>query len=69
MTRWEILEKTREVLEWKCISYETFKQIRGIVDLIVEIEDPISKEIENHKEEIRKLEEIRKRRKNESTRI
>ena len=61
MTRWEILEKTREVLEGKCISYETFKQIRGIVDSIIELEDPISKEIENHKEEIRKLEEIRKK--------
>lgn len=60
MTRWEILEKTREVLEGKCIPYETFKQIRVIVDSIVELEDPISKEIENHKEEIRKLEEIRK---------
>lgn len=61
MTRFEILEKTREVLKWKCIPYETYKQIRGIVDLIVELEDPISKEIENHKEEIRKLEEIRKK--------
>ena len=61
MTRWEILEKTREVLEGKCIPYETFKQIRGIVDSIIELEDPISKEIENHKEEIRKLEEIKKK--------
>ena len=61
MTRWEILEKTREVLEWKCIHYETYKQIRVIVDSIIELEDPISKEIENHKEEIRKLEEIRKK--------
>lgn len=61
MTRWEILENTREVLEGKCIPYETFKQIRGIVDSIVELEDPISKEIENHKEEIRKLEEIRRK--------
>ncbi len=60
MTRWEILEKTREVLEGKCIPYKTYKQIRGIVDSIVELEDPISKEIENHKEEIRKIEEIRK---------
>ena len=59
MTRWEILEKTREVLEGKCIPYETYKQIRVIVDSIVELEDPISKEIEKHKEEIRKLEEIR----------
>ncbi len=61
MTRWEILEKTREVLEGKCIPYETYKQIRGIVDSTIELEDPISKEIENHQEEIRKLEEIRKK--------
>lgn len=60
MTRWEILEKTREVLEGKCIPYETYKQIRGIADSIIELEDPISKEIENHKEEIRKLEEMRR---------
>ena len=61
MTRWEILEKTREVFEGKCIPYETYKQIRRIVDSIIELEDPISKEIENHKEEIRKLKEIRKK--------
>ena len=65
MTRWEILEKTREVLEGKCIPYETYKQIRVIVDSIVELEDPISKEIEKHKEEIRKLEEIRKKKEEE----
>ena len=60
MTRWEILEKTREVLEGKCIPYETYKQIRVIVDSIVELEDPISKGIEKHKEEIRKLEAMRR---------
>ena len=60
MTRWEILEKTREVLEGKCIPYETYKKIRVIVDSIVELEDPISKEIEKHKEEIRKLEVMRR---------
>lgn len=60
MTRWEILEKAREVLEGKCLPYETYKQVRGIVDAIVELEDPISKEIEKHKEEIIKLEAMRK---------
>ena len=60
MTRWEILEKTREVFEGKCLPYETYKQVREVVDAIVELEDPISKEIEKHKEEIRRLEEIRK---------
>lgn len=60
MTRWEILEKAREVLEGKSLPYETYKQVRGIVDAAVELEDPISKEIEKHKEEIRKLEAMRK---------
>ena len=43
MTRWEILEKTREVLEGKCIPYETYKQIRASVASLVGLEDPISK--------------------------
>ena len=60
MTRWEILEKAREVFEGKSLSYGTYEQVREIVDAIVELEDPISKEIEKRKEEIRRLEEIRK---------
>ena len=60
MTRWEILEKAREVFEGKCLSYEIYKQVREVVDAIVELEDPISKEIEKHKEEIRKLEVMRR---------
>jgi len=61
MTRWEILEKAREVFEGKCLPYETYKQVREVVDAIVKLEDPISKEIEGHKEEIRKLEAMREK--------
>lgn len=60
MTRWEIIEKVREVFEGKCLPYETYKQVREVVDAIVKLEDPISKEIEKHKEEIRKLEVMRR---------
>lgn len=61
MTRWEILEKVKEVLEGKVISYDIYRQVRDIIDAIVEREDPISKEIEKHKEEIRKLELMREK--------
>lgn len=71
MTRWEILEKAKEVLEgehgdgdfrkWKL--KEDYKPIQKVVDAIIEGEDHISKEIEKHKEEIRKLESIRKKEK------
>lgn len=64
MTRWEILEKAKEVLEgkhgnagfreWKLgVDY---KPVQKVVDAILAGEDHISKEIEKHKEEIRKLE-------------
>lgn len=66
MTRWEILEKVKEVLEGKVISYDVYRQIREIIDAIVNLEDPISKEIEKHKEEIRKLELKRKEEKCEN---
>lgn len=69
MTRWEILEKAKEVLEgkhgdgdfrkWKL--KENYKPIQKVVDAIIEGEDHISKEIEKHKEEIRKLESTRKK--------
>lgn len=61
MTRFELLEKVREVLEGRVVSYDIYRQIRGIVDAIIELEDPISKEIEKHKEEIRKLELMREK--------
>ena len=66
MTRWEILEKSREVFEGKCLPYETYKQVREVVDAIVKLEDPISKEIEEHKEEIRKLEAMREKNEKEN---
>lgn len=64
MTRWEILEKAKEVLEGKYgnADYrrlrfgENYKPVQKVVDAIIEGEDHISKEIEKHKEEIRKLE-------------
>lgn len=69
MTRWEILEKAKEVLEgkygdgdfrkWKL--KEDYKPVQKVVDAIIEGEDHISKEIEKHKEEIRKLESARKK--------
>lgn len=33
MTRWEILEKVKEVLEGKVISYDVYRQIREIIDV------------------------------------
>lgn len=69
MTRWEILEKAKEVLEgkhgdgdfreWKL--GENYKPVQKVVDAIIEGEDHISKEIEKHKAEIRKLELSRKK--------
>jgi hypothetical protein len=64
MTRWEILEKAKEVLEGKygngslreVMLARDYKPIQKVVDAILEGEDHISKEIEKHKEEIRKLE-------------
>lgn len=69
MTRWEILEKAKEVLEGKYGDgdfrewrlKENYKPIQKVVDAIIEGEDHISKEIEKHKEEIRKLELKRKK--------
>ena len=71
MTRWEILEKAKEVLEGKYgnADYrrlrlgENYKPIQKVVDAIIEEEDHISKEIEKHKEEIRKLELEKKKEK------
>ena len=68
MTRWEILEKAKEVLEGKygngglreVMLASDYKPIQKVVDAILEGEDHISKEIEKHKEEIRRLEAIRK---------
>jgi len=64
MTRWEILEKAKEVLEGKygngglreVMLASDYKPIQKVVDAILKGEDYISKEIEKHKEEIRKLE-------------
>ena len=71
MTRWEILEKAKEVLEGKygngdfrkLILGENYKPVQKVVDEIIKGEDHISKEIEKHKEEIRKLELERKKEK------
>lgn len=68
MTRWEILEKAKEVLEGKYgngdfrewMLDENYKPVQKVVDAIIEGEDHLSKEIEKHKEEIRKLEKMRK---------
>lgn len=69
MTRWEILEKAKEVLEGKhgngdyreWVLGESYKPVQKVVDAIIEGEDHLSKEIEMHKEEIRKLEAMRKK--------
>lgn len=69
MTRWEILDKAKEVLEGKHgnasirkLSLGTeYKAVQRVVDAIIEGEDYISKEIEKHKEEIRKLEKDKAR--------
>lgn len=69
MTRWEILEKAKEVLEGKygnggsreVMLGENYKPVQKVVDAVIEGEDQLSKEIEKHKEEIRRLELIRKK--------
>lgn len=69
MTRWEILEKAKEILEGKCgegrdrrwILGENYKPVQRVVNAILDGEDYISKEIEKHQEEIRRLEKERKR--------
>lgn len=69
MTRWEILEKAKEVLEGKYGDgdfrewrlKENYKPVQKVVDAIIAGEDHVSKEIEKHKEEIRKLESKRKK--------
>lgn len=65
MTRWEILEKAKEVLEGKYGDgdirrirlKEGYLQVQAVVNVILRVEDRKSKEIEMHKEAIRKLEE------------
>lgn len=65
MTRWEILEKAREVLEGKHGNGDIrrirlkkdYRPVQAVVDAILKNEDYKSKEIEKHKEAIRKLEE------------
>lgn len=65
MTRWEILEKAKEVLEGKYGNgdirrirlKEDYFPVQTVVDAILKNEDYKSKEIEKHKEAIRKLEE------------
>lgn len=69
MTRWEILERAKEVLEGKygngglreVMLASDYKPVQKVVDAIIEGEDHLSKEIEKHKEEIRRLKEERKR--------
>lgn len=69
MTRWEILERAKEVLEGKYGNgeerqfylREEYTPVQKVVDAIIEGEDHLSKDIEKHKEEIRRLEEERKR--------
>lgn len=65
MTRWEILEKSKEVLEGKYGNgdvrrirlKEDYCPVQAVVNVILKNEDHKSKEIEKHKEAIRKLEE------------
>lgn len=65
MTRWEILEKAKEVLEGKYGNGDIrrirlkgdYLPVQAVVDAILKNEDHKSKEIEKHKEAIRKLEE------------
>ena len=69
MTRWEILEKAKEVLEGKYGNGDirewnlrgNYRPVQKVVDAILEGEDHLSEEIEKHKEEIRRLESIRKK--------
>ena len=68
MTRWEILRRAEEVLKGKYGNgedrqwylKEEYKPVQKVVDAILDGEDYISKEIEKHKEEIRRLEKERK---------
>lgn len=65
MTRWELLKKAREVLEGKYGNgdirqvrlKENYRPVQAVVNAILDNEDYKSKEIEKHKEAIRKLEE------------
>lgn len=65
MTRWEILEKAKEVLEGKYGNgnirriklKEDYLPVQTVVNTILKNEDYKSKEIEKYKEAIRKLEE------------
>ena len=65
MTRWELLKKAREVLEGKYGNgdirrirlKEDYRPVQAVVNVILDNEDYKSKEIEKHKEAIRKLEE------------
>lgn len=64
MTRWEILEKAKEVLEGKYGDgdirrirlKEDYCPVQAVVNVILKNEDYKSKEIEKHKEAIRRLE-------------
>lgn len=69
MTRWEILRRAEEVLKGEygsgrerelCLGAD-YKPVQKVVDAILKGEDYISKEIEKRQEEIRRLEEERKR--------
>lgn len=65
MTRWDLLQKAKEVLEGKYgngpsrryILGKDYEAVQEVVDVIIKNEDRINKEIEKRKEEIRKLEE------------
>ena len=65
MTRWELLKKAKEVLEGKHGNgdirrmrlKEDYRPVQAVVNVILDNEDYKSKEIEKHKEAIRKLEE------------
>ena len=64
MTRWDLLQKAKEVLEGKYgnghtrryILGEDYKAVQAVVDVIIKNEDRINKEIEKRKQEIRELE-------------
>ena len=65
MTRWELLKKAEAVLKgeygngdyryWRLGA--DYKPVQNVVDAILKNEDYKSKQIEKHKEAIRKLEE------------
>lgn len=67
MTRWEILRRAEEALKGEygngrerayCLGVD-YKPVQKVVDAILDGEDHISKEIEKHQEEIRRLEKER----------